>query len=144
MEQAGKHWLATNWLKSWAILRQLLLTAERHIFYRNICTSGDFCTYIYMQIILLVYLVNGKPYVNKRFLYYFKKIMGAIKKIILLIHFHAYVSFILHISFVLNGMKKALIMPHSWDCFVHLNFRVKLRLKNKLRGWNMLPRQLTL
>ena len=66
-----------------------------------------------MQIILLVYLVNGKPYVNKRFLYYFKKIMGAIKKIILLIHFRAYVSFILHISFVLNGMKKALIMPHS-------------------------------
>ena len=54
MEQAGKHWLATNWLKSWAILRQLLLTAERHIFYRYICTSGDFCTYIYMQIILLV------------------------------------------------------------------------------------------
>ena len=80
MEQAGKHWLATNWLKSWAILRQLLLTAERHIFYRYICTSGDFCTYIYMQIILLVYLVNGKPYVNKRFLYYFKKIIGARKK----------------------------------------------------------------
>ena len=144
MEQAGKHWLATNLLKSWAILRQLLLTAERHIFYRYICTSGDLCTYIYMRIILLVYLVNGKPYVNKRFLYYFKKIMGAIKKTILLIHFHAYVLFILHISFVLNGMKNALIMPHSWDCFVHLNFRVKLRLKNKLRGWNMLPRQLTL
>lgn len=97
MEQAGKHWLATNWLKSWAILRQLLLTAERHIFYRYICTSGDFCTYIYMQIILLVYLVNGKPYVNKRFLYYFKKIIGARKKIYYwctFMHmFHSYYTF---------------------------------------------------
>ena len=97
-----------------------------------------------LWIILLVYLVNGKPYVKKRFLYYFKKILAAIKKLILLIHFHTYVSFILHISFVLNGIKNALIIPHSSDCVVHLNFRVKLRLKNKLRGWNMLPRQLTL
>ena len=106
MEQAGKHWLATNWLKSWAILRQLLLTAERHIFYRYICTSGDFCTYIYMQIILLVYLVNGKPYVNKRFLYLLQENNGGNKK-------------------------NNIIDPLSCICFIHITHFVCLEWNEK-------------
>ena len=87
-----------------------------------------------MQIILLVYLVNGKPYVNKRFLYYFKKIMGAIKKIILLIHFHAYVSFILHISFVLNGMKKGSHYASFLRLFCSFEFQGQVEIEEQVEG----------
>ena len=196
MEWPGKHWLATNWLKGWAIWRQLLLTAKGRIvspvspcstirgrevqplaaphpivrlspwrqvrknIHSRVWTPGPTWSVLHPGgpplLVPLSSCTGGygphpwrliRTPVQGGYPRY-HSILSPPRRASLLVPLPLDLSTSLPPEICklvcLEWDEKCSIMSHSWDCVVRLNFRVKLRLKNKLRGWNMLPRQLTL